>query len=290
MGIRLKHAQNAIDGNGTLLRGDLYQVGINDLLGGSSGHRIWESGTVKNYSIGARFTTGDGRVFRYAKAGGTLITGYGCENALQVAVARTYLTLGAAVGDTSVTFTVATTDGTCEIGGNGDGSIAKDALVGGYIVIEKVIGNVDNVQQRMITGNTAVAAGGGTMTVTFDAPLAVAVVASAEYATCVFSPYYNVQCSSYGHAQAVGVACMIAAAGQYLWIQTWGPCWVITQPRVNTELYDGQVVFRHDGTVDCPVYDDGTVKWAQHAGFVLSNARGGGHSTGGAFIMLQISL
>ena len=287
---RLRNVRNATDGNGTLLRGDLYQVGIHDLLGGNSGHRIWEVSTIQNYSLGARFVSGDGRVFKYAKAGDTLITSYGCENALQTAVTRTYLTLGAAIGDTSVTFTVAATDGICELGGPGDGTIAEDALVGGYITIEKVIGNVDNTQTRMITANTATAAGGGSMTVTFDDPLAVAVVASAEYATCIFSPYANVQCSSYSHAQVVGVPCMIATIGQYLWIQTWGPCWVTTQPRVNTEIYDGQVVFRHDGTVDCPVYDDDTVKWAQHAGFILSNARGGGHSTGGAFIMLQISL
>ena len=286
--LRTKYVRNAIDGNGTLFRGDIYQAPLAGKLGGTTGHRIWEVNAVAQYALGTRLVYPDGRVFRYALAGGTLITSYGCENALQTAVTRTYLTLGAAIGDTSVTFTVAVTDGSCILGANGDGTIAKDALVGGYITIEKVIGNVDNTQTRRITGNTATS-GGGTMTVTFDDPLAVAVVASAEYATCMFSPYANVQCSNYGHAQAVGVPCMIATVGQYLWIQTWGPCWVTTQPRVNTVIYDGQVVFRHDGTVDCPVYDDGTVRWAQHAGYVLSNARGGGHSTGGAFIMLQLS-
>ena len=287
---RLRNISNARTGyGGSAVKGSILYSTLGKRMGGSAGQKIYEAGTTQYYDIGSRLVSPDGRVFRYAKAGGTLVTSYGCENALQTAVTRTYLTVAAAAGATSVTFTVAATDGTCALGGNGDGSITVNALVGGYITIEKVIGNVDNTQTRMITGNTAVAAGGGTMTVTFDDPLAVAVAASAEYATCIFSPYYNVQSSTYGNAQTVGVPCMIAGTGQYLWIQTWGPCWVTTQPRVNTELYDGQVVFRHDGTVDVPQYDDGTVKWAQHAGFVLSNARGGGHSTGGAFIMLQIS-
>ena len=285
---RLRYMRNAPDGNGSLARGDFYQVPMDGLLGGATGHRIWEVKTTPQYSLGTRLVYSDGRVFRYAKAGGTLITSYGCENSLQSAIARTSLTYSAAIGAKSVTFDTAVTDGIC-INGAGTttaGLFSKDELVGGFIVIEKVIGNVDNCETRRITGNSAVTAI-GSITVTFDDPLAVAVDTD-EYACCMFSPYQNVQSSSYGNAQAVGVPCMIATVGQYLWIQTWGPCWVTTQPRVNTQLYDGQVVFRHDGTVDIQNDGEAIVQYAQHAGFVLSNAQGGHHSQGGAFIMLQI--
>ncbi|GAH44657.1 unnamed protein product, partial [marine sediment metagenome] len=40
--LRAKWIRNAPDGNGTLFRGDVYQVPIKGLLGGTTGQRIWE--------------------------------------------------------------------------------------------------------------------------------------------------------------------------------------------------------------------------------------------------------
>ena len=78
-----------------------------------------------------------------------------------------------------------------------------------------------------------------------------------------------------------------ATSGQYLWVQTWGPVWIAPQPEVSVGLYNRQVVFRHDGSIDEYDYLDAMTTKQQHCGFVLANAQAGGQ--GAAFIMLQIA-
>ena len=278
--LRAKWIRNAPDGNGTLFRGDIYQTYMEGLLGGTTGHRIWESGTTKNYSLGARFVTGDGRVFKYAKAGATLNTDMGCMSHDTQHVAYATIAHAAAIGDTTIVLDVAGSDGD-----NGDGAIAADELEGGYLII---FPHSDNSINRMILSNTVVAAEGGEMTLTLDAPLPVALTVDTDHGECMASPYLDVRSTTGGTTSVVGIPCVAATVGQYLWIQTWGPVWIAPQAAVSVGTNNRQVVFRHDGSIDEHDYSDANVAKGQHAGFVIQNAAGGGQ--GAAFIMLQISI
>ena len=276
--------------DGSIVKGNLYQVRKGDLSGGTAGHLLRASGTTQRFDLGARLVTADGRVFRYAKAGGTLVSGYGCEPWNQAHIKRGQIAANAPIGVTSVVVDVAATDGIQTAhAGPSNGVISKDELKGGYIAMEQIVGEVDNVQNRMILGNTATGVGGGEMTVKFDAPLDVALTVDTEYASCIASPYADVRSTTYGSAPCIGVPCVIGAAGHYLWIQTWGICWVVAQPRIGGQLYASQVVFRHDGTVDLHIYGDGNITCQQHGGFVVTEFK---EMTGGygAWVMLQISV
>jgi len=129
--------------------------------------------------------------------------------------------------------------------------------------------------------------GVGEMTLTLDKPLPVALVADDDHGECMASPYLDVRTGGGSTSSIVGVPTMVAKDGEFLWIQTWGPVWIAPQGEVSVGNNNRQVVFRHDGSIDeYDATDPYTVK-AQHAGFVLQNAREGGQ--GAAFIMLQIS-
>jgi len=286
MGRLTNMLENRVGNAGTTSKGVVIYSPLGERLGGSVGQTLGSTpSTTQYYDLGTRAVTGDGRVFRYAKAGATLISGYGCECYGSQHIAYATLTAATAAGGNSVTFSAAATDGPAGGGASGDGAIAADEMKGGYIIIMDSDGT--SAQNRMITGNTVTAAGGGTITVTFDEPTYVALTTS-DHVECMASPYRDVRSTTYGHASIVGVPTIPATVGQYLWIQTWGACWVTPQPRVSTELYQDQLVFRHDGTVDAHVYSDANVTQAQHAGFVLAHAHGGGQ--GACFVMLQISI
>jgi len=285
----LKHIENAVLDDGSLVKGNLYQVRKGDLYGGTAGHLLRASGTTQRFDLGARLVTADGRVFRYAKAGGTLVSGYGCEPWNQAHIKRGQIAANAPIGVTSVVVDVAATDGIQTAhAGPSNGVISKDELKGGYIAMEQIVGEVDNVQNRMILGNTATGVGGGEMTVEFDAPLDVALTEDTEYASCIASPYADVRTTTY-NTGCIGVPCVIGAAGHYLWIQTWGMCWVTAQPRVGVEHGYCQLIFRHDGTVDTHLVTDASVAQQQHAGFLATGFKEwtGGY---GAWVMLQISI
>jgi len=279
MTIRLKYAQNAIDGNGTLFRGEIAHVGIPDLLGGNSGHRIWEVNTTQKYTLGARVVYPDGRVFRYAKAGGTLIPGQGCLSYQQQYIRYAVLAAAAAAGATQLSVTVNADDG--EVDTN-DGALATNELQGGYCVIfDKSATNM--VVLRNIIANTAVATGGGTTVITLDDPIPNALTTT-DAIECMASPYYDVRAVNDTQRAVVGVPTMVAAANEYVWIQTWGVCWVAPQATVGTGAGVHAVVFRSDGSLGIPT--DGTD--LQYAGFVLQ--RGRSNAQGAPFIMLQISI
>jgi len=276
--LRAKHIRNAVDGNGTLLMGDVYNVGVNDLLGSDS-QRYWEVSTIQKYSLGARFITGDGRVFKYAKAGGTLIPDTGCGSYDVQHIAFSAIAAVAAIGVKTISITAGATCGAAA-----DGVIAKNELVGGYVVF--FTASAATCQRRLILSNTAVAAGGGTLIITIDDPIHIALTTS-DHAECMASPYHNVQNGADISKPIVGVPVCVATVGQYCWIQTWGPCWVAPQATVGASGHN-QVVFRHDGSLDDHDYSEVYATYAQHAGFVLSSAAAGAQAA--PFIMLQISI
>lgn len=232
--------------------------------------------TEQKHEIGLRYRMDD-RVFHYAKAGATLNCDLGCSPYNQQIIAYTSIAADAIIGATKIVIDIQVTDGN-----DGDGKIAKDALFGGNIVI---FPHDENSISRRIVGNTATT-GAGEMTVELDAGIPVALDADNDHGECMASPYADVRSDASDKKSIIGIPMVAATEGKYLWIQTWGPVWIAPQGAVSTGGNDRQVVFRHDGSVDQHDYNDAYTRLAQHAGFVLCNARGGGQ--GAAFIMLQI--
>ena len=230
---------------------------------------------TQEHEIGARYRMDD-RVFHYAKAGATLVPNLGCQVYNTQSVAYATIAAAASIGDTFVVIDVAATDGAA-----GDGVIAKDELFGGYIIIFPGSNRAIN---RRIIGNTAVDT--DEMTVELDAGIPIALDADTDYGECMASPYSDVRSTNSATKSIIGVPVVAATVGKYLWIQTWGPCWISPQAAVSVCNTNRQVVFRHDGSLDEHDYSDAYTTKAQHAGFVLANAAGA--TQGAAFIMLQI--
>jgi len=230
---------------------------------------------TQEHEIGARYRMDD-RVFHYAKAGATLVPNLGCQVYNTQSVAYATIAAAASIGDTFVVIDVAATDGAA-----GDGVIAKDELFGGYIIIFPGSNRAIN---RRIIGNTAVDT--DEMTVELDAGIPIALDADTDYGECMASPYSDVRSTNSATKSIIGVPVVAATVGKYLWIQTWGPCWISPQAAVSVGNTNRQVVFRHDGSLDEHDYSDAYTTKAQHAGFVLANAAGA--TQGAAFIMLQI--
>lgn len=277
--LRAKWIRNAPDGNGTLFRGDIYQVPMAGLLGGTTGHRIWETKTAAQYSIGTRLITEDGRVFRYAKAAAACKAKYGAKNLNEEAISYTAATAAQAVGDTTIKCTVAATDGA-----GGDGVIAKDELTGGFVVIYN---SGDTIRQhRCILANTAAAS--SSITITLDMPLTTAVTLSTSAFEVLGNPYNGILYTNNTYSSVLGVAMVEAAAAEYFWIQTWGPICITpgsatTDPGADAE--ERAVQFDGEGSLIC--YADGSSKDRQEAGFIIQADSSG--AAGPPFIMLQIS-
>jgi len=251
---------------------------VGQRLPGRPRQDIYLPSDTQNYVLGSRLQLGD-RVFRYAKAGGTLNSDVLAVPGYEQLVAFTTIAAAAAAGATSVVIDVAASDGP-----NGDGAIAANLLAGGYLV---VFPGAENSFVRRIIANTAVAVGGGEMTLTLSEPIPVALTADTMHGECMASPYLDILTGNYPQRGKVGVPTVAATDGQFLWIQTWGPCWIAPQGEVGDADHDQQVVARHDGSLDEHDYSDDYTNKAQHVGFVLTSAKGGGQ--GAPFVFLQIA-
>jgi hypothetical protein len=234
--------------------------------------------TTQKYPLGTTIRL-NGRTFIYAKASGTQNPDVGSHIAAGQHMAYATVAASAAAGVTSITADFGATDGAA-----GDGVLAEDELVGGYLL---VFPHSSNTFIRQIIGNTAVASGGGEVTIELDSPTPVAVVVDVSHCEAMASPYLNVISGNYPKAAIVGIPTYPATTGKYFWLQTWGPCWVSPQAEVGEADHDIQVVFRHDGSIDEHDYSDAYVTKEQHAGFVLTHAAAG--TQGAPFIMLQIT-
>lgn len=277
---RLKYVRNAPDGNGTLVRGDMYQVGVKWLLGGVTGHRIWERKTTQQYTLGTRLVTPDGRVFRYAKAVDQLECDYGCT--FNNGELFEYVALGAtnAVGDKQVSLVISAAAAV----------IAKDELEGGYISIFKA--GLGDSMNRCITGNTAVALNGTAITIYLDDPLDRVATITVDHAEVLANPWASVKnahSGGDGYASCAGLPNVPAAASEYLWIQTWGIRWMSpAHAGIGGGSHERAVYFDPgSGGIDEHSYSTSSYIDRQLLGFVVDKTTSG--VDGAPFIMLQIS-
>ena len=237
---------------------------------------IHEESLAAQTFVGRRMRLGDGRVFRYCKAGAALSgvqTIQGCVNYNKPYEGNRPET-AYAIGDTKITVLT-------ESGGNGESNPLADSYAGGFIWFQ-----ITQQSFYSIKGNTPT--DGENQILTLDQPLKYALLAAADgghtlWITIWPCIYGNVRPSSSGFESVVCKPLIPIQEGYYFWGQTWGPAFFqagATAPG-KTALYRN-VVFGSGGAVL-----DGTgLNSSQHAGYVLSKTT---TSDGDQMIMLQLA-
>ena len=263
-----------------------HSVGLTEgNFGGSSWAFLYETSTIKHpdYNVGDRVALPDGRVFRYAKATNIISSqNFGLKFWAELGDGIGYVApdQGQDIGDTSVHVTAA--------------GITEDELRGGYIIIHTH--GLSDDQFMGIVGNTATDSDGD-VTIYLDAPLTVAVLTT--HGVEVYpNPYMSVRVKQASHggggdrySSVAGVPVVkTTAVDQYLWLQTWGPCWINPQGAVGaTVTVDRRgLVFDYEGSITQLDVNIATTAMMQYAGFII-NRESVGNGTGPPLVMLQIS-
>lgn len=273
----------------TITRNQLFGIAnqsYGQRLSGQPTQGIELASDYQNYEIGARLQLSN-RVYHYAMAGATLNPGMGAKVKNPQDVSQELIGANAAAGSTQIVLRLDNTDGPSY-----NGLLPANYLRGGIVVVFAAAGTF----VRGILGNTAVTvnAGTATFTVTLDAPTPVAILTT-DVAEAMASPYANVVAAAdchiaTGFCTTVGVPTVAATVGQYLWVQTWGPCWVSPHALVGASDSDKAVYMMGDGSFGDGNEDNpGGIKQglqAQYAGFVLANDKATGQ--GAPFVMLMI--
>lgn len=219
----------------------------------------YEVDTVARFPIGTRLCTGD-RSFYYAYANGTCNPGvlaYKAKKTNTCAVAPTQATAAAqaaayagetlasgVVGSRYIRVTIDT-----EIGILTTGVLSANEMAGGYIVINN--NGVSATQMRRIVSHPALTSTGGALTLKVDAPLSVACVAASDTIEFMENPFYCVKADNAGgqYVAYIGAPTVVAASGQFLWLQTWGPCWLASNSATCDSALDRDIYVVGDGSV-----------------------------------------
>ena len=188
------------------LGGDL-QVSPQELMTDSS---------IQMATLGARATTGDGREFRYVKAGGTaLVPGKLQQTAAETTAWENLSVAAAAIGDKSITTTSTVT-------------VTANQLAGGYVAVSVTPG-----QGYMYRIRSHAAATAAVVTLYLEDPIQVALT-TASYVDLISSPYAEVIINpSSATGTPIGVAVYPITAEYYGWIQTKGPANVLADGAIT---------------------------------------------------------
>ena len=204
---------------------------------------LYEASTIKhpNYNLGDRVCLPDGRAFRYGKCGANLEQmKRGVKNYNLLITELDAIGVAADIGDKVIELTFADTDGVA-----GDGVIAEDELRGGYISLYR--GDVR--QQRGIIGNTARANGDtGNTKIYLDAALTTAINED-DNVEVIGNPYSDLRQRNSADTAVMGMPCVLATAGQYFWIQTWGICRITPNAAELSSASDRQYCFDNAGSM-----------------------------------------
>jgi len=287
-GARLKHVGNSPMG-GTLFEDGILHVGKYGYRGLGGKHPLYTQSITQRYALGTRLITPDGRVFRYAKCSATRTTGFcmmfnGGLFATVGVDGGAVLPVAIVAGDTSVTVTIAATDGSNQGSYEAaDGAVAKNELFGGYLVI---YGASNDRENRMIIGNTAKDAGAGTITIEVEEPFteAHAVTIKVEI---MANPWATLSMVAEDYISVAGFpACGNVTVNYYFWCQTWGPIRISAQNyNLGESAGERNLWFGPDGSIRSSAIQ-GATNCRQHAGFLIPRTSASYGLSG--WMMLQI--
>ncbi len=166
--------------------------------------------------LGHRLPLGDGRVFHYARAGAVALSdGKLTQSSIPEAQHSDMLiTPVAAIGDTKVTVTLGSTAAAANLYAEGTLHFNNEIPEGSYYKV----------------ANHPAAALSTNLVVTLYDPLVKATVAATSKATLTKNPYDGVIITPTGGLSAppMGVPIVDVTIAYYFWLQTWGPCAVLT--------------------------------------------------------------
>lgn len=173
-----------------------------------------ESETTPSHQLGAIGIYQDGRKYRYARAGSSsaLVAGDLVQSRAETADTQSLIVAAAAVGATQVTTTDTTT-------------VTANEFADGYLFATGEASTGTGIQYRIKSHPAATSA---VVTFTLYEPIVVAFTATTQI-DVVHNPYNGViQWPVSQTGAPVGVARTALAADSYGWIQTGGPCAVLT--------------------------------------------------------------
>jgi hypothetical protein len=231
------------------------------------------------------------RTYHYCYASGTCYPQLGAYKAKKtntVAVAPTQSTTvdaktGVAAGKTGSYYVSVTIDAV--IGVLATGVLHANELAGGFIVIGNGSGQAP--QMRQIVSHPALATTGGTLLVKVDMPLVADVTAATTTIELMESPFYCIVADGSGgdYVTFIGIPAAPATSGQWVWVQTWGPCWITSNSNTCDSARDRTIVFVGNGSVESS--NDETVEDGFQIAGVALDMSGSGASNA-PFVLLQI--
>jgi hypothetical protein len=252
--------------------------------GGSTAVDPYLTESAQRFLCGQRCIDDDGRVFKYAYSREVIKPAYGAFNLFPVSKHITYAVLPAVTvaGQKKFLVTFPSTCGYANVG------FAANELTGGYIVIGN--NTATTTENRRISDNAVMGATTSTAYVTVDQPLFIA-HAVTDGVEAYPNPYkYIGNTSSSSYAAVMGVPTSVSTASKWIWLQTWGPCWVTpggADASPGDTASDRTAYFVGDGSVNFGT--SLTVETGyQLAGFCIDTTASG--TSAMPLIMLQISI
>jgi len=182
--------------------------------------------------VGSKIKTQDGRCFRLCSANEVFVAGE--MVAVKTALATEFAgkLTAAAAGSTQLVLDL--TD--VQVYGADAGTITKDKLAGGYIMITDDAGEGYSYP---ISGNSAVATNGGSTTIDLGEPVKVAVTTDTD--CCLVGNKYRSVDEGAVALSPIG-ACLVPTTGgsstveAFFWVQTAGPACVLGSATVGVEI------------------------------------------------------
>lgn len=186
------------------------------------GQDFREISSTKNHRVGVKGETIDGRVYRYALAGGTTLAPgkLGVAATVDANVTNVTAAAAAAIGATSVTL-------------DAGGAITADTYADGYLTVNDATGEGISYLVDSHTGTS----GAAELTVELADPIKVALVLDTSEVSLTQNPWSGVVISVADQADMpVGVPNVSITNAYYGWVQTRGVCSVLADEAITAGL------------------------------------------------------
>ena len=172
----------------------------------AAGQSLFSSSSTQMHALGEKLVTGDGREFRYCKAGATaLVPGTLQQASAEVTASQNLTAVAAAIGDTAIASTSTIT-------------AAANAFAGGYVVVTVTPGQGYAYKIKSHPAYTAAAP-----TFQLEDSVQVALTTSSRL-DLVASPYSAVVINpTTATSLPIGAAIYPVAAAEFGWLQVKGP-------------------------------------------------------------------